>query len=62
MPDNKNDFKPDTSKKNIAAQLSIKPETFSRIVKNMNSQGILTIRGSKVSIHDAEALKQKNIG
>ena len=62
MPEHTNEFKLDTAKKNIAASLSIKPETFSRIIKNMNNQGILTISGSNVSIHDVDALKQKSIG
>ena len=62
MPEHSNDFKLDTAKKNIAASLSIKPETFSRIIKNMSNQGILTISGSNVSIHDVDALKQKSIG
>ncbi len=62
MPENTKNFKLDTTKKNIAASLSIKPETFSRIIKNMNNQGILSISGNHVSIHDVDALKQKSIG
>ena len=62
MPEHTKDFKLDTAKKTIAASLSIKPETFSRIIKNMNNQGILSIRGNNVSIHDVNALKQKSIG
>jgi len=62
MPEHTKDFKLDTTKKTIAASLSIKPETFSRIIKNMNNQGILSISGSNVSIHDVNALKQKSIG
>lgn len=43
----------------IAARLSIKPETFSRIIRNFSEQGILTVRGSRVSIHDRASLARK---
>ena len=56
MPEDAGDFKLDTAKKNIAASLSIKPETFSRIIKNMSNQGILSISGNRVSVHDLDAL------
>lgn len=61
MPEQTNNFELDTAKNIIAARLSIKPETFSRIIRNLSSQGILTISGNHVSIHDLDALKQKSI-
>jgi len=54
-------FELDTAKNVIAARLSIKPETFSRIIKNLREQGILSIDGCKVTIHDMDALKQLSI-
>jgi CRP-like cAMP-binding protein len=54
-------FELDTAKNVIAARLSIKPETFSRIIKNLREQGIISIDGSKVTIHDIDALKQLSI-
>ena len=59
-PDMQN-FELDTAKNVIAARLSIKPETFSRIIKNLREQGIISIDGSKVTIHDIDALKQLSI-
>jgi CRP-like cAMP-binding protein len=54
-------FDLDTAKNVIAARLSIKPETFSRIIKNLKNQGILSIEGSRVSIHDIDALKELSL-
>ena len=61
MTEGKNDFILDTAKNVIAARLSVKPETFSRIIKNLKAQGILTIKGNCVTIHDIDALKQHSI-
>ncbi len=61
LPENKKYFELDTPKNVIAARLSIKPETFSRIVKNLHSQGILTIEGNCVTIHDITELKKHSI-
>ena len=61
MPEQTKNFELDTAKNIIAARLSIKPETFSRIIRNLSTQGILTISGNHVSIHDLDALKQKSI-
>ena len=61
MSEDKNEFILDTPKNVIAARLSVKPETFSRIIKNLNNQGILTIDGNSVKIHDIDALKHLSI-
>ncbi len=61
LPENKKYFELDTPKNVIAARLSIKPETFSRIIKNLHSQGILTIEGSRVTIDNIDALKKHSI-
>jgi len=54
-------FDLDVAKSVIAARLSVKPETFSRIIKNLRGQGILTIEGSKITIHDRGALKDLSL-
>ena len=57
-PENRQCFDLDIAKSVIAARLSVKPETFSRIIKNLREQGIVTIDGNNVTIHDRDALKQ----
>ena len=55
-PEDSNEFELDIAKSVIASRLSVKPETFSRILKNLHEQEILTITGRKVTIHDRNAL------
>lgn len=55
-PEDDNSFELNIAKSVIASRLSVKPETFSRILKNLYEQDILTITGRKVTIHDREAL------
>jgi CRP-like cAMP-binding protein len=40
----------------IASRLSVKPETFSRILKNLQEQEIVSIDGRNVTIHDRDAM------
>ncbi len=40
----------------IASRLSVKPETFSRILKKLHEQEVITINGRNVTIHDRDAL------
>ncbi len=61
ISEDKNEFELDMAKNIIAARLSIKPETFSRIIKRLKNQGILSINGNSVIIHDLEALKEQSI-
>jgi len=61
MPLDAKEFKLDIAKNIIAARLSIKPETFSRIIKNLKDQGILSVEGNSVTIHDIEKLKQQSL-
>ena len=61
MSEGKDNFTLDTAKNVIAARLSVKPETFSRIIKNLKNQGILTIDGNYITVHDIDALKQLSI-
>ena len=46
----------DIAKSVIASRLSVKPETFSRILKHLNEQQIVTIDGRRVTIHDRDAM------
>jgi CRP-like cAMP-binding protein len=45
-------------KQTLASRLSVQPETFSRIVRQLSNQGILAVRGSRVEISDHDRLKQ----
>jgi len=60
-PDGKDNFQLETAKSVIAARLSVKPETFSRIIKNLRGQGILAIDGNRITIHDRKALKELSL-
>ena len=42
----------------LASRLSVKPETFSRIVKSLNARGIIRMQGSQVHIDDRKALAE----
>ena len=44
-------------KQTLASRLSVQPETFSRIVRQLRNQGILTVQGSRVEISDYDRLK-----
>ena len=54
-PDSDN-FELKIAKSVIASRLSVKPETFSRILKNLHDQEIVTIDGRNVTIHDRDAM------
>ncbi len=46
------------AKQVLAARLSVKPETLSRIIKNLTERGIISIRNSRVSILDPRSLEE----
>lgn len=60
-PEGQEQFDLDVAKSVIAARLSVKPETFSRIVKNLREQGIITIDGNNVTIHNRKALQELSL-
>ena len=60
-PDDQQCFDLDIAKSVIAARLSIKPETFSRIIKNLREQGIIIIEGNKITIHNRKALQELGV-
>jgi len=49
-------FELKVAKSVIASRLSVKPETFSRILKNLHEREILSIEGRNVTIHDRDAM------
>lgn len=42
----------------IASRVSIKPETFSRILHNLAHEGIIGIQGKTIQVHDIERLRR----
>ncbi len=61
LPSNEDQFSLGFAKNVIAARLSIKPETLSRIIKNFRKQHILSIDGRRVTIHDRSALVELSL-
>lgn len=55
-PADQDNFELQIAKSVIASRLSVKPETFSRILKNLHEQEIVSIDGRNVKIHDREAM------
>ena len=49
-------FELEIAKSVIASRLSVKPETFSRILKSLHERQIVTIDGRKVIIHDRDTM------
>ena len=43
----------------LASRLSVKPETFSRIIKQLSEDGVLEVKGSQVRIRDRAALQHR---
>ncbi len=52
-------FRLEVPKGVIASRLSVKPETLSRILRNLSEQGIVSVRGQQVEVHDRRALSRK---
>jgi len=47
-----------TPKAVLASRLSVRPETFSRILKQLSQQGIIKVEGKNVKILDVDTLRQ----
>ncbi|WJW75332.1 Crp/Fnr family transcriptional regulator [Thiohalobacter sp. IOR34] len=47
-----------TPKHVIASRLSIKPETFSRILTRLSRDGLLTVHGTSIVLNDVEGLRE----
>jgi CRP-like cAMP-binding protein len=61
ITDGKTEIELDIAKNIIAARLSIKPETFSRIIKSLKDQNILSIQGNCITIHNMDTLKEMSV-
>lgn len=61
-PEDAEEFKLDIPKGVMASRLSVKPETFSRILRNLQDSGILSIKGAQVRIHDRDGLEDRAEG
>jgi CRP-like cAMP-binding protein len=55
-PADSNNFELTVAKSVIASRLSVKPETFSRILKSLHERDIVSIDGRHVTIHDRDAM------
>ena len=42
----------------LASRLSIKPETFSRILNNLSSNGVISVKGAQIEILDPKSLTE----
>ena len=51
-------FELDIPKGVLASRLSVKPETFSRILHSFSDQGLVKVKGSRIEILDLEGLQQ----
>lgn len=58
-PEEVDRFRLEVPKGVVASRLSVKPETFSRIIKTLSQEGILSVHGSEVRIHDRGALRAR---
>ena len=52
------EFELQVPKQIVASRLSVKPETFSRIIKQLSNRGVLKVKGSRVRIQDRSALRE----
>jgi CRP-like cAMP-binding protein len=41
----------------LASRLSVKPETFSRILNNLSAQGVIRVKGNRIAVLDTDALR-----
>jgi CRP-like cAMP-binding protein len=56
VPPSRRAFKLDVRKGVLASRLSIQPETFSRVVKDLTARGIIEVHGAEVTLLDPAAL------
>lgn len=56
VPADRRSIKLDVRKGVLASRLSIQPETFSRVVKELGSRGVIEVHGAEVTILDRDAL------
>jgi len=52
------EFELKVPKQTLASRLSVKPETFSRIIRNLSEQGYITMDGNRVRIMQPDAMRE----
>ncbi len=52
------EFELKVPKQILASRLSVKPETFSRIIRNLSEQGLIRVTGNRVRVEHNEAMSQ----
>jgi CRP-like cAMP-binding protein len=57
LPDNRDSFELPVPKQVLASRLSVKPETFSRIIKSLSDQSIIKVSGSRIDVLDRDHLQ-----
>ena len=55
-PENRRALRLDVPKSVLASRLSIKPETFSRVAKQLATEGVIEVQGAHVTVLDRSAL------
>ena len=58
MDDDEVEIKLTTSKSIIASRLSIQPETFSRILKNLSKRGLISVKGKIITLIDIDGMRE----
>jgi CRP-like cAMP-binding protein len=58
VKDDSNSFELPMAKQLVAGHLSIQPETFSRIIRRLIDEGIITQEGRQIAILDRQRLEQ----
>ncbi|MGD8843570.1 MAG: Crp/Fnr family transcriptional regulator [Gammaproteobacteria bacterium] len=55
-PEDNSEFELNVPKQILASRLSVKPETFSRIIRNLTERGYITVAGNRVRIEKRDAM------
>ncbi|MGZ8189322.1 MAG: helix-turn-helix domain-containing protein [Methylosarcina sp.] len=49
----------ETPKQILASRLSVRPETFSRILQQLSRKGLISVQGKTVEVLDIKALRRE---
>ncbi|MGZ8096459.1 MAG: helix-turn-helix domain-containing protein, partial [Methylosarcina sp.] len=49
----------ETPKQILASRLSVRPETFSRILQQLSRKGLISVQGKTVEVLDVKALRRE---
>ena len=56
VPEDRRTFELDVRKNVLASRLSVKPETFSRVIKQLSQDGVISVHGGHFTIEDRATL------